>query len=96
MSDIPEEEELANTYYSQADEFEDEFEEEDEDEYDDETCSSSGSESEDEYGALMQCMGDALDLQDTCTEHSDSFDYSTGESLSTTSARMTKIESLRR
>ena len=79
VSEIPDEEELANTYYSQGDEFEDE------------SCSS---ESDDEYDALMEHMNNALDLTGTYDSMALESIGSTGSSTSTT-IRNKKIETLR-
>ena len=84
VSEIPDEEELANTYYSQADDFEEE------------SCSGESSDSaEDEYDALMEHMSNALDLEDTCDSLMvESVSSSIGPSTPT--IRNRKIESLRK
>ncbi|XP_065064442.1 serine/threonine-protein kinase Nek11-like [Rhopilema esculentum] len=83
VSDVPEDEELANTYYSLVDDFEDDG------------SSLSESDSDDEYDDLMERMNDALELKDTLNETSPEKD-DLGESLGDSSImRSKKIESLR-
>ena len=84
VSEVPEDEELANTFYSQVDDFEDD------------DSSLSESDSDDEYDDLMERMNDALELKDTLNETSPEKD-DLGESLGDSSImRNKKIESLRR
>lgn len=84
-SEIPDDEELANTYYSQGDEFEDEC------------CSTtSSSESEDDdYDALMEHMNNALELKDTCDSMAVENIGPSLSHFSSTTIRNRKIESLR-
>eukprot|EP00794_Sanderia_malayensis_P018887 gene18887-20789_t len=90
VSDIPDEEELANTYYTLHEDFE-----KDEDEDGDSSSSLSVSESDDEYDDLIKRMEDALDLEDQPADSLYFNDLESTEDLSTTSMRNNKIESLR-
>jgi len=83
-SGIPCDEELANTYYSQADDFEE-----------DSFSSDSESESEDEYDDLVELMNNALDLTETQGDLEIESVTSCNYSIPTT-LRNQKIESLRR
>lgn len=54
VSEIPDDEDLANTYYSQAEDFEED------------SFSSQSSESDDDYDALEEHLNNALVLTETC------------------------------
>ena len=83
-SGIPCDEDLASTYYSQADDFEDYS-----------VSSDSASESEDEYDDLVEQMNNALDLTETQGDLEIESVTSCNYSMPTT-LRNQKIESLRR
>ena len=86
VSNIPDDASIADTYYSQNDDFEDDL-------------SSISSESEEEedwcdYSALVGCMENALDLRDD--DVTSTFGDSYQSSIGSKSLRKQRIEALRR
>jgi len=98
VSSIPEDAELANTYYSTYDDFED-----DDDVTDDKNNDSESEEEEedeeeetfrtDDYEALVDCMENALELQDNKDDVESTFG-DTRSSSDATSIRQEKIQKL--
>ena len=85
VSEIPEDEELAETFYSQVDEFEE----------DSNSSESDFEDEDDEYNAFVQCLGDALDMTGTQSATNSELNSSQDDRGITPSMRNHKIESLR-